>query len=119
MDCPWHYTVTRAVINIHISTYINKFSSKVILIRRFVIYTDFINYMIKLEIGLKLKNGEVMRLCVIEDKTDNYGGQSDEDQNEQQQQQLENHSSGNADIEHCLTPFSHPDRKVRRCFEEL
>ena len=37
------------------------------------------------------------------------GGQPDEDQSEQQQQQLANHSSDNAEIAHCLNPFSHPD----------
>ena len=36
------------------------------------------------------------------------GGQQDEDQNEQQQQQSMNHSSDNAEIARCLTPFSHP-----------
>ena len=34
-------------------------------------------------------------------------GQSDEDQNGQQQQQPANHSSDNAEIARCLTPFSH------------
>ena len=36
------------------------------------------------------------------------GGQPDKDQNEQQQQQSTNHSSDNAEIARCLTPFSHP-----------
>ena len=35
------------------------------------------------------------------------GGQPDEGQNEQQQQPV-NHSSDNAEIACCLTPFSHP-----------
>ena len=36
------------------------------------------------------------------------GGQPEEDQNKQQQQQPANHSSDNAEIARCLTPFSHP-----------
>ena len=32
----------------------------------------------------------------------------EEDENEQQQQQPANHSSDNAEIARCLTPFSHP-----------
>ena len=35
------------------------------------------------------------------------GVQPDSDQNEQQQQQPGNHSSDNAEIARCLTPFSH------------
>ena len=38
------------------------------------------------------------------------GGQSDEDQNEQQQQQPASHSSDNAEIARCLTPFSQPEQ---------
>ena len=36
------------------------------------------------------------------------GGQPDKEQDEQQQQQPANHSSDNAEIARCLTPFSHP-----------
>ena len=32
-------------------------------------YIDFINYMIRLEIGLKLRHGGVIKVCVTEDKT--------------------------------------------------
>ena len=35
------------------------------------------------------------------------GGQPEEDQNKQQQQQPVDHSSDNAEIARCLTPFSH------------
>ena len=42
----------------------------VILIRRFEIYTDFINYMIRLEVGLEIRYDGVMRVCAIEDKPD-------------------------------------------------
>ena len=31
-------------------------------------YIDFINYMIRLEIGLQIRHGGVMRMCGIEDK---------------------------------------------------
>ena len=40
------------------------------LIRRFEIYTIlFINYMIRLKIGLEIRHRGVMSLCAIEDKT--------------------------------------------------
>ena len=39
-------------------------------------------------------------------------GQPDEDQNEQQQEQSANQSSDNAEIAHCLIPFSHPDETM-------
>ena len=32
-------------------------------------YIDFINYMIKLEIGLEIRHGGVMRVCVIDGET--------------------------------------------------
>ena len=34
-----------------------------------ILYTDFINYTIRLEVGLEIRHGGVMRVCVIEDKT--------------------------------------------------
>ena len=42
------------------------------------------------------------------------GCQPDEDQNEQQQQQSANHSSDNAEIACCLTPFFHPGIRIGR-----
>ena len=52
------------------SAFSDKFSSKVTLIRRFEIYTFlFINYMIRLEVGLEIRHRGVMSLCAIEDKT--------------------------------------------------
>ena len=40
------------------------------LIRRFEIYTIlFINYMMRLKIGLEIRHRGVMSLCAIEDKT--------------------------------------------------
>ena len=48
----------------------DKFSSKVLLIRRFEIYTFlFKNCMIRFEIGLEIRHRGVMSLCVIEAKT--------------------------------------------------
>ena len=45
--------------------------------------------------------------CKRQKRSSALHGQPEEDQNEQQQQKPANHSSDNAEIAHCLTPFSH------------
>ena len=66
--CYWLSSLIKYLVNRYDAFQTN--FHQVILIRRFEIYTDlFINYTIRLEIGIEIRHRGVMSLWTIEDKT--------------------------------------------------